>query len=352
MHISDFDYELPKELIAQAPLPRRDASRLLVVNRASGEIEHRRFGELPKLFAPGDRLVVNDTRVLPVRLLGDREEGAGEVEILLVNPVSGRPGHPTFEALTRPARKLNRGTSVFLGESRTPVQVLEELDDKKRLIEFPENFSLVDFLTREGHVPLPPYIRRNDTMEDRERYQTMFAEHPGAVAVPTAGLHFTPAVVGKLEEAGVPLTTITLNVGVGTFAPIVEPDLRDHVMEREYYRITPQAAEEITMTRKTGGRITAVGTTVVRTLETAEVPLAPGGPWTARAGDGWAEKFIYPPYEFHLVDALITNFHLPRSTLLVLVSAFGGRDLMRRAYREAVAERYRFYSYGDAMLIV
>jgi S-adenosylmethionine:tRNA ribosyltransferase-isomerase len=352
MHISDFDYELPRELIAQEPLPERDASRLLVTDRNSDRMEHRNFHELPELLDRGDRLVVNDTRVLPARLLGQREGGSTPVEVLLTNAVEGKDRRPTFEALTRPARKLTRGTTVFLGPSRTRVEVLEELDDKRRLVEFPEGFRIIDFLNREGHVPLPPYIHRDDTAADRERYQTIFAQRPGAVAAPTAGLHFTPRLLEALGTAGVPVTTITLNVGVGTFAPVVEADPRDHVMEREYYRITPEAAEEITATRKWGGKIVAVGTTVVRALETAAAPMEPEGKWTAREGDGWAEKFIYPPYDFRLVDALITNFHLPRSTLLMLVSAFGGPELTRRAYREAVTERYRFYSYGDAMLVL
>ncbi len=352
MHISDFDYELPKELIAQHPLSERDASRLLVVDRASGTLDHRHFSELPELLRSGDRLVVNDTRVIPARLFGTRTGGSAGIEILLLGPVRGRENHPTFQALARPARKITAGTVVHLGTSKIPVSVLQELDDKTRLVEFPEHFSIMDFLNREGHVPLPPYIQHEDTPEDKERYQTVFAERPGAVAAPTAGLHFTRDLLDRLSRNGVGATHITLHVGLGTFAPVTEQDPRMHHMEREYFRVLPEAADGISATRRAGGRIVAVGTTVVRTLESAELHLPDEDMWTVRPGDGWSEKFIYPPYEFHLVDALVTNFHLPRSTLLMLVSAFGGLELVRRAYREAVNRGYRFYSYGDAMLIL
>jgi len=352
MHISDFEYDLPRELIAQHPLPERDASRLLVVDRAAGTIEHRDFAEVTSILAAGDRLVVNDTRVIPARLLGTRPGGTAETEVLLLNPVQGRPGHPTFQALCRPARKMPAGSTVRLGPSRAEVTILQELSDRARLVEFPENFPIMSFLEREGHVPLPPYIQRADEPEDRERYQTIFARKPGAVAAPTAGLHFTPAIVSALARRGVETTAITLHVGAGTFTPVAEQDPRLHRMEREYYRISPEAAETIGGTRRAGNRLVAVGTTVVRTLETAELHDPEAGLWTVRPGDGWTEKFIYPPYEFHVVDAMITNFHLPRSTLLMMVSAFAGLELIRRAYREAVNREYRFYSYGDAMLIL
>jgi len=352
VRLDDFDYDLPRDLIAQEPAAERDASRLLVVDRKTESIIHHRFTELPQLLVPGDRLVVNDTRVVPARVFGTRNGSPGRVEVLLLAPIEGAAGRPTFQAMARPARKLTRGQTVHLGTSRVPARVVQEVDEKTRLLEFPEGFAVGPFLEREGHVPLPPYIRREDGALDRERYQTLFARHPGAVAAPTAGLHFTPQVVAALEAAGIPITRVTLNVGAGTFAPVVEPDPRDHVMEREYYRIEPEAAAAVTATRRTGGRIVAVGTTVVRTLETAEESLEDGALWTVRPGDGWSEKFIYPPYTFHLVDALLTNFHLPRSTLLILVAAFAGLPLVRRAYHLAVAERYRFYSYGDAMLIL
>ena len=352
MHISDFEYDLPRELIAQHPLAARDASRLLVVDRAAGTIEHRDFTELPSILRSGDRLVVNDTRVIPARLLGTRPGGTAETEVLLLNPIQGRPGFPTFQALCRPARKLTAGTVVRLGSSRVEVTVLQELSDKARLVEFPENFPILNFLEREGHVPLPPYIQRPDEPEDRERYQTIFARKPGAVAAPTAGLHFTPAVMDALQRIGVESAPVTLHVGAGTFTPVVEQDPRQHRMEREYFRVSPETAQAVGDTHRAGRRVVAVGTTVVRTLETAELHDPEAGLWTVRAGDGWTEKFIYPPYEFHVVDAMVTNFHLPRSTLLMMVSAFGGLELVRRAYREAVNRRYRFYSYGDAMVIL
>jgi S-adenosylmethionine:tRNA ribosyltransferase-isomerase len=352
MHISDFEYDLPRELIAQHPLPERDASRLLVVDRARGTIEHRDFADLTSLLESGDRLVVNDTRVIPARLLGTRPGGTAETEVLLLSPVQGRPGRPTFQALCRPARKMPAGSTVRLGRSEVEVTILQELSDRARLVEFPENFPIMRFLEQEGHVPLPPYIQRSDEPEDRERYQTIFAQKPGAVAAPTAGLHFTPAVVDTLRKRGVDTTSITLHVGAGTFTPVVEQDPRLHRMEREYYRIPPEAAEAVGRTHRAGRRVVAVGTTVVRALETAELHDPEAGLWTVRPGDGWTEKFIYPPYEFHVVDAMVTNFHLPRSTLLMMVSAFGGLELIRRAYREAVNREYRFYSYGDAMMIL
>lgn len=351
MHISDFDYELPRKFIAQEPLSDRDASRLLTVNRSTEEFEHHRFAELPRLLLPGDRLVVNDTRVIPVRLTGRRRGGSAEIEVLLLRPVEGREGYPTFEALTRPARKLVKGTSVFLGPSRQETRIIEEVNERKRLVEFPEGLDMEKFLDREGHVPLPPYIHRDDTQDDRERYQTIFARQPGAVAAPTAGLHFTERVLADLDTAGIAVSSVTLDVGLGTFSPVMEEDPRNHVMEREYYRISPETAEEIATTRKKGGRIVAVGTTVVRTLESAPGEEAEGV-LNPAPGENWTEAFIYPPYQFRFVDAMITNFHLPRSTLLMLVSAFAGTELTRAAYRVAVSSAYRFYSYGDAMLII
>ena len=349
MHISDFDYQLPPERIAQKPLPERDGSRLLVADRKRDTIEHRHFRDLPELLRAGDRLVVNDTRVIPARIFGQREGGTTRVELLLLKEANQNPGHTVFTALARPARKLTRGTIVTMGTSAVPVTIIEEVDDKKRMVEFPPGFSVPDFLRREGHVPLPPYIRREDDSDDRERYQTIFAEKPGAVAAPTAGLHFTQPLLAELEQANISVTAITLQVGLGTFSPVVEPDPRAHKMESEFYSISEPAAGEITATRREGGRIVAVGTTAVRTLETA---VERGSSAAIQAGEGWTRKFIYPPYAFQMVDALITNFHLPRSTLLMLVSAFAGLEFTRRVYEEAIRREYRFYSYGDAMLVV
>jgi S-adenosylmethionine:tRNA ribosyltransferase-isomerase len=352
VHLSDFDYDLPPGRIAQEPLPERDASRLLVLERATGRVTHGAFRDLPSWLRAGDLLVVNDTRVLPSRLLGRREGFVGEVEALLLNPVREASGRFLWKALVRPARKLPAGTVLRLGASGVRVSVREALDERTRLLEFPKDVALLSFLEAEGHVPLPPYIDRPDDAVDRERYQTIFAEKAGAVAAPTASLHFTPRVVEALERAGVGLCRVTLHVGVGTFTAVTAPDPRDHVMEAEYFRVPPESASLIEGTRVAGGRVVAVGTTVVRTLETAGVHDPARDLWTVEPGDGWTDKFIYAPYTFRIVDALLTNFHLPRSTLLMLVSAFAGLDRTRRAYHEAIREGYRFYSYGDAMLIV
>jgi S-adenosylmethionine:tRNA ribosyltransferase-isomerase len=349
VHLSDFEYELPPERIAQHPLPERDASRLLVMDRASGAIAHHAFRDLAKFLRSGDCLVLNDTRVMPARLLGRRKGGTRDVEILLVHPVGEDPEPAGYVAIVRPARKLLPGAVVLVGTSGIEVEVVEEVDERRRIVRFPPGFKVAPFLEAEGHMPLPPYIRREDAPPDRERYQTVYADPSGAVAAPTAGLHFTPDLLAGLEAGGVFIARITLHVGPGTFLPVTEEDPAQHKMEREFYRISPSAAYTIGRTRRTGGRIVAVGTTVVRTLETAA--RQEDGLWSVAADEGWTEAFIYPPYTFRIVDALLTNFHLPRSTLLMLVCAFAGRERTLAAYREAVSREYRFYSYGDAMLI-
>jgi S-adenosylmethionine:tRNA ribosyltransferase-isomerase len=364
MRLSDFDYDLPQELIAQTPLPDRSASRLLVVDRAAAAVRHARFADLPELLAPRDLLVMNDTRVVPSRLFGVREGRGGRVELLLLRPVEDAAAG-RFLALARPARRLEPGTRLALGASRTPAVVVEAPDAARRVVTFPGTPDVLAFLREEGHMPLPPYIRREDTPADRERYQTVFAARDGAVAAPTAGLHFTPALFGALADRGVARTAITLHVGLGTFAPVTAEDPRDHRMHAEHYRVGPGAAEAVRTARAAGGRVVAVGTTVVRCLETAaggggeprrgnaDRAAAPGAAADPVApAEGWTRAFLYPPYRFRAVDALVTNFHLPRSSLLLLVSAFAGTDLVRKAYREAVDARYRFFSYGDAMLIV
>lgn len=360
MRLADYDYELPPELIAQTPADRRDASRLLVLDRTGESIRHARFSDLPAFLRPGDRLVVNDTRVIPGRLFGAREGHAGRVELLLTHPGEPRGAAPVWIALARPARKLLPGVVLRMGESAVPVRVLDVLDESRRAVAFPDGFDVLAFLQREGHVPLPPYIRREDAGEDRERYQTVYAARPGAVAAPTAGLHFTPELFARLEESGVARTALTLHVGPGTFRPVTAEDVREHVMDPEHYAASAEAAAAINATRRAGGRVVAVGTTVVRTLESLpaadedpRVRGATGGdPRAVAAGEGWTRLFIHPPRRIERVDALVTNFHLPRSTLLMLVSAFAGREFVLRAYAEAVRERYRFYSYGDAMLIL
>jgi len=342
--LSDYDYELPPELIAREPAARRDASRLLVLDRGAGTTAHRRFSDLPELLRSGDLLVVNDTRVLPCRLLGTRFGHTGQVELLLVHPEPPRGERPCYTAIARPARKLLSGT--MLQFDGVDVEVVDAPEPSRRIVAFPPGFDVPAFLERAGHVPLPPYLGRPDRPEDRERYQTVYAREPGAVAAPTAGLHFTPELFAALESAGIATARITLHVGPGTFVPVTEGDPRRHTLEAERYTVSEEAAALIRATRAATGRIVAVGTTTVRTLET----LAETNEITA--GQGRTAKFIYPPYTFRAVDALITNFHLPRSTLLMLVSALAGRDRILATYAEATTLRYRFYSYGDAMLIL
>ncbi len=326
-HTSDFEYHLPQDLIAQDPLPDRAASRLLVVDRSSGGIRHMRFPDFVELVAPEDVLVLNVSRVIPARLHGMRDAGSGmpgpggKAELLLVRELPDG----TWAAMGHPGGKLKPGRRVkFVGQ----------LDAAATLAKY-------------GTVPLPPYIRRLPRPEDRERYQTVYAEHDGSVAAPTAGLHFTPELLERLKRRGTALATLDLQIGPGTFKPVEVDDLADHRMHAEAYRVSNETAGLINRRREAGGRVWAVGTTVVRTLETV---AAPDG--TIRPGAGDTSLFIYPPYTFRTVDRLLTNFHLPRSTLLMLVCAFGGYDNVMRAYGEAVKERYRFYSYGDAMAVV
>ncbi len=356
----DFDYDLPAEAIAQAPAPR-GASRLLVLD-AQGEDRHRRAGDLPALLRPGDLLVVNDTRVLPARLYGRptapaaaRTGGAppapGAVELLLVEQL----GERDWEVLVRPGRRARPGAVIELltaetaaGSAAEPSGILAEVlavtASGRRRVRF--SVPIAPHLERLGHVPLPPYIRRPDAQADRERYQTVYARHPGAIAAPTAGLHLSEQLLAELEAKGVERTAVTLHVGIGTFKPVTAPLVSEHRMDRERYTVSPAAALALARARAASRRVVAVGTTVVRTLEAA---AAAGGGQVA-AGDGATDLFITPGYRFQVVDLLLTNFHLPRSTLLMLVSAFAGRDRVLAAYREALDRGYRFFSYGDAML--
>jgi S-adenosylmethionine:tRNA ribosyltransferase-isomerase len=341
MRVSDFDYELPSELIAQEPLPRGE-SRLLVLDR-QGPQRYRRIAELPSLLRPGDLLVVNDTRVIPARLAA-RREGGGRVELLLVERL--QPAE--WRCLAKPGRRLQPGARLELGgeadgESLTARVVEREGEGQVRIL-FCE--PIEPHLDRLGHVPLPPYIRRPDHPADRERYQTVFAHRPGAIAAPTAGLHLSAALLAALREAGVLIAPLTLHVGLGTFRPVTVERVESHRMSPERYAVPPETARLVGRVRAAGGRIVAVGTTVVRTLETA----ASAGEGEVSAGEGTTELFIVPGFRFRVVDLLLTNFHLPRSTLLMLVSAFAGRERVLAAYREAIAGAFRFYSYGDAML--
>lgn len=339
MRVDDFDFELPPEAIAQEPRPRGE-SRLLRL-AASGAARHRRVADLPEILSPGDLLVLNDTRVIPSRLFGRREPGGGQLEVLLVEPApDGDPAR--WIALTRPGRKSRAGARILFDGLAAEVE--DTRADGSRLLRFSEDPR--PHLDRLGHMPLPPYIERGDTPADRERYQTVYSAKDGAVAAPTAGLHFTAGILEALAAKGIETTTLTLHVGLGTFKPMKVDQVADHRMDAERYEVPAAAAEAVARARARGGRVVAVGTTATRTLET----VATGGGQIA-AGSGRTDIFITPGFDFRVVDALLTNFHLPRSTLLLLVSAFAGRETILAAYAEALREGYRFYSYGDAMLL-
>ncbi|MCL2569127.1 MAG: tRNA preQ1(34) S-adenosylmethionine ribosyltransferase-isomerase QueA [Oscillospiraceae bacterium] len=339
MKTSDFYFDLPEELIAQTPLEQRDASRLLTLDKATGQTGHYKFTDLADLLNPGDCLVMNDSRVLPARLFGKRESG-GAVELVLLQDL----GEGKWLSLARPGRKIRPGDKLIFGEGELTATVVDVAEDGNRVIQFHYDGIFLEALERLGRVPLPPYITAE--LEDSERYQTVYAKEPGSAAAPTAGLHFTPELLQKLEDMGVKLIWITLHVGLGTFRPVKAEDIKDHVMHAEYCIIEESAAEAINATKAAGGRVVCVGTTSCRTLESRAEPDGRIPPYA-----GWTNAFIYPGYEFKCLDALITNFHLPESTLVMLVSALAGRENVLAAYEEAVRERYRFFSFGDAMLI-
>jgi len=339
---SHYDFELPRELIAQHPLAERDASRLMVVDREKQSIAHRVFRDVADLIDPRDVLVVNRTRVFRARLLGTRASGA-PAEILLLKPL----GDNRYEAMVSPGGKLKPGRRVDIAPGFS-AEVLEVTERRTRVVRLESGDTpLAEAIERHGHVPLPPYMERPDASEDRERYQTVFARESGSVAAPTAGLHFTDALLARLAAKGVARAEILLHVGAGTFKPVEVDDPAEHVMHEEWYSISEEAARTINARRSAGGKVWAVGTTSVRTLESA---AAADG--TVRPGEGETRIFIRPPYRFRAVDHIITNFHLPRSTLIMLVAAFAGYELTMRAYKAAIAGRYRFYSYGDAMAIL
>jgi S-adenosylmethionine:tRNA ribosyltransferase-isomerase len=338
---SDFDFHLPAELIAQQPVERRDASRLMVVDRKSGSISHRRFRDLIDVIPAGDLLVLNRTRVIRARLLGTRKSGA-PAEVLLLKPLGG----DRYEAMVSPGGKLKPGRSVAIAPDFS-VEILEVTERRTRLVRLVGSAPIDQLIERHGHVPLPPYIARADVADDAERYQTVYAREAGSVAAPTAGLHFTPELLDELSRRGVRRAEVLLHVGAGTFKPVEVEDPAAHVMHEEWYAISTEAAESIRATREHGGGVWAVGTTTVRTLESAADPSGCVAP-----GEGETSIFIRPPYRFRAVDHIVTNFHLPRSTLIMLVAAFAGYELTMSAYRAAIENRYRFYSYGDAMAIV
>ncbi len=345
MQLTDFDFSLPDELIAQIPAIPRDASRLMCLNRLAGTIESRQFVDILEYFQFGDVLVINDTKVIPARLLGRKQTG-GKVEIFLVRRYPGETQAEEWLCLTKSSKPLRVGTVVNFAPDFS-AEVLEEMKSPYRRVCFHCSGDFMQKIEAVGHLPLPPYIKRADRQEDRSRYQTVFAREKGAVAAPTAGLHFTEKILQQLAAAGVEILNLTLHVGLGTFLPVRVEDIRQHKMHAELFSIPAATADAVNLARREGRRIFALGTTSARALETAA--SADG---LLRAGAGDSEIFIYPGYHFKIVDALITNFHLPKSTLLMLVSAFAGRDFIFSAYRQAIVERFRFFSYGDCMLIL
>lgn len=345
MHLSDFDYDLPEELIAQHPLERRDASRMLILIRKSQTFEDSRFENLSQFINAGDVLVVNNTRVFPARLIGERDPSGGRVELLLVREVEDK----IWEALVRPGHRLKPGAQISFGNSQLRAEVVDNLESGRKLLKFVAEQSLESLLDERGQTPLPPYIHRPEgtSTDDRERYQTVFARERGAIAAPTAGLHFTPRVVDEIQAKQAHLVEITLHVGYGTFEPVRVDDIEQHHVAGEFFRISDETALVINESRAKGGRVIAVGTTTARALESSVNSAG-----EIEAGARETELTITPGFKFRVTDALLTNFHLPRSSLLLLVSAFAGRDLTLEAYRHAVGERYRFYSYGDCMLVI
>ncbi len=336
----DFWYDLPEELIAQTPLQQRDASRLLVLDRKTGEARHRHFYDVCDYLQPGDCLVMNDSRVLPARLLGKRPSG-GAVELLLLRDM----GNKQWECLAKPGRKLQPGQEVIFGDGELTATIVSVLEDGNRLVEFHYEGIFLEVLERLGKMPLPPYIKAQ--LEDQERYQTVYSREVGSAAAPTAGLHFTPELMEKLKSKGVSIAFVTLHVGLGTFRPVKVENVLEHHMHSELCILPEETAAVLNKTRAEGGRIICVGTTSCRTLES--LALSDGN---FVAGSKWTDIFIYPGYTFKAMDGLITNFHLPESTLVMLVSAFAGRENVLSAYEEAVREKYRFFSFGDAMLIL
>ena len=340
MKTSDFTFELPEELIAQDPLADRSSSRLLVLDKETGEIIHEVFKNVVSYLKKGDCLVLNDTKVLPARLIGEKEGTGAKIEVLLLK----RRQDNVWETLVKPGRKAKPGTRISFGDGRLVGEVTDIVDEGNRLVRFEFEGIFEEVLDELGQMPLPPYITHQ--LEDKNRYQTVYAKHEGSAAAPTAGLHFTKELLKEIEEKGVRLAYVTLHVGLGTFRPVKVEDVTDHHMHSEFYSVDETAAQAINQTRKEGGRIISVGTTSTRTLESvADVD------GHIEPKSGWTDIFIYPGYEFKVIDALITNFHLPESTLLMLVSALAGKEHILPAYEEAVRERYRFFSFGDAMFI-
>ncbi len=360
MDVKDFYYELPQELIAQDPLEDRSSSRLLVLKKGNGEVEHTSFRHIIDYLEPGDCLVLNNTKVIPARLFGEREGTGGKVELLLLK----RRENDVWETLVKPGKKARPGTKILFGGGLLTGEVQDIVEDGNRLVKFSYEGIFEEILDKLGQMPLPPYITHK--LLDKNRYQTVYAKEEGSAAAPTAGLHFTPGLLAQIREKGISIAEVTLHVGLGTFRPVKAEQVQDHHMHSEFYQISEEAAGIINETKRRGGRVVCVGTTSCRTVESAARDLKakrqqeglPSQSGNMRTGDvvqvgsGWTDIFIYPGYQFQVLDALITNFHLPESTLVMLVSALAGREQVLRAYRIAVEEKYRFFSFGDAMLVV
>ena len=340
MKTSDFYYDLPEELIAQDPLAERSSSKLMVLDKASGQIEHKIFKDILDELHPEDCLVINDTKVIPARLHGAKEDTGAHIEVLLLK----RKSDSVWETLVRPGKKARPGARISFGDGLLVGEVLDVVEEGNRLIRFEYEGIFEEVLDQLGEMPLPPYITHK--LQDKNRYQTVYAKHEGSAAAPTAGLHFTEELLQKIQEKGIRIARVTLHVGLGTFRPVKVEDVNDHHMHSEFYMVSQEAADIINETKRNGGRVISVGTTSTRTLES----VADENGWIKETS-GWTEIFIYPGYKFKCIDALITNFHLPESTLLMLVSALADKEMILKAYETAVAERYRFFSFGDAMFI-
>lgn len=341
MKLSDFDYDLPMELIAQHPLERRDSSNLLVLDKETGEITHKKFADIVDYFTPNDVLVINNTKVIPARLFGIKENTGAKIEVVLLTPADEKD---CWEVLVKPGKKAKPGTKLIFGEGKMTAEVLSTTDIGGRILKFSYEGIFNEVLDELGQMPLPPYI--TEQLEEKDRYQTVYAKHSGSAAAPTAGLHFTPDLLEKLKNKGVEVVEILLHVGLGTFRPVKVENIEEHNMHPEYFKVSEEAADKLNKAIAENKRIIAVGTTSTRTLESV------GKTGKVVAGEGWTDIFIYPGYEYKIINGLVTNFHLPKSTLIMLVSALAGRDHVLDAYKEAVEKRYRFFSFGDAMLII
>lgn len=341
MNVKDYDYDLPEELIAQDPLEDRSSSRLMVLDRQTGDVEHKHFTDILEYLHPGDCLVINNTKVIPARLFGVKEDTQAKIEVLLLK----RKENDIWETLVKPGKKAKPGTKIIFGEGLLTGEVVDVVEEGNRLIQFHYEGIFEEILDQLGEMPLPPYITHK--LKDKNRYQTVYAKNEGSAAAPTAGLHFTKELLEKVKEKGVNIAHVTLHVGLGTFRPVKVDDVESHHMHSEFYIVEEDQAKLINDTKKAGKRVIAVGTTSCRTLESAT-----GEDGILKSGSGWTEIFIYPGYHFKMIDALITNFHLPESTLVMLVSALAGKENIMHAYETAVQEKYRFFSFGDAMIII